>query len=343
MKNIFYAAALALLIFLPAAARAGETELRVGNMGSSIKPAMVVLAHEMGYYKDEGLDVKLMQISNLNEGVTALQLGKLDILPLGVIPSLTYAAKGAELVIYGGTIAEGCQGVTLPENKDKYRDIENFKGKRVAVHRPETGQMIMRAKMREAGLDLEKDVEIIQLDGFQAIIEAVSKGMADIGFVNSGFGLIAEKRGLAIAFNIKEVAPNAVCCRQTASREVFETKRGALVKFQLANLRAYKLMRDDPDTAVAKLMAFSGQPEDYVRYCLYSEVMVITMDPAVNRIKDFYKVMEANGDLPKGYKADISDNVDSGVYREALDEAMKRWPDCEYFKKMDAEFAANNL
>ena len=102
-------------------------------------------------------------------------------------------------------------------------------------------------------------------------------------------------------------------------------------------------MRDAPDTAVAKLTAFSGQPEDYVRYCLYSEVMVITMDPAVNRIKDFYKVMEANGDLPKGYKADISDNVDSGVYREALDEAMKRWPDCEYFKKMDAEFAANNL
>lgn len=343
MKNIFYAAALALLIFLPSSARAGDTELRVGNMGNSIKPAMVVLAHEMGYYKDEGLDVRLMQISNLNEGVTALQLGKLDILPLGVIPSLTYAAKGAELVIYGGTIAEGCQGVTLPENKDKYRDIKNFKGKKVAVHRPETGQMIMRAKMREAGLDLEKDVEIIQLDGFQAIIEAVSKGMADIGFVNSGFGLIAEKRGLAIAFNIKEVAPNAVCCRQTASREVFEKKRGALVKFQIANLRAYKLMRDDPDTAMAKLMAFSGQPEDYVRYCLYSGVMVITMDPAVNRIKDFYKVMEANGDLPKGYKADISDNVDSGVYREALDEAMKRWPDCEYFKKMDAEFAANNL
>ena len=94
MKNIFYAAALALLIFLPAAARAGETELRVGNMGSSIKPAMVVLAHEMGYYKDEGLDVKLMQISNLNEGVTALQLGKLDILPLGVIPIADLRREG---------------------------------------------------------------------------------------------------------------------------------------------------------------------------------------------------------------------------------------------------------
>lgn len=343
MKNIFYAAALAVLILLPVAAMAETAELRVGNMGNSIKPAMVVLAHEMGYYKDEGLNVRIVQISNLNEGVTALQLGKLDILPLGVIPSLTYAAKGAELVIYGGTIAEGCQGVTLPENKDKYNDIRNFKGKKVAVHRPETGQMIMRAKMREAGLVPGKDVEIIQLGGFQAIIEAVSKGMADIGFVNSGFGLIAEKRGLAVAFNIRDVAPNAVCCRQTASREAFETKRDALVKFQTANLRAYKLMRDDPGTAVAKLMDFSGQPEDYVRYCLYSDVMVITMDPAVNRIKDFYKVMEANGDLPKGFKADISDNTDSSVYREALDEALKRWPECRYFREMDAEFAANNL
>ncbi|OUO91347.1 ABC transporter substrate-binding protein [Cloacibacillus sp. An23] len=343
MRNVICALLLAAALLFPAASEAGEAALRVGNMGNSIKPAMVVLAHMMGYYSDEGLDVEIMQISNLNEGVTAVQLGKLDVLPLGIIPSLTYAAKGAELVIYGGTIAEGCQGVTLPENKDKYRDIKNFKGKKIAVHRPETGQMIMRSKMREAGLDLAKDVEIIQLDGFQAIIEAVSKGMADIGFVNSGFGLIAEKRGLAVAFNIRDAAPNAVCCRQTASRETFEKKRAALVKFQIANLRAYKLTRDDPDTAVAKLMEFSGQPEDYVRYCLYSDVMVITMDPAVNRIKEFYKIMEANGDLPKGAKADISDCVDSTVYREALDEMLRRFPDCEYFKKMDAEYAANNL
>ena len=38
--------------------KAAEPEvLKVGNMGTSIKAAMVVLAHEMGYYEEEGLKV----------------------------------------------------------------------------------------------------------------------------------------------------------------------------------------------------------------------------------------------------------------------------------------------
>lgn len=342
-KLLFLTFILAFAAFIQADGALAADKLTVGNTGSSIKPAMVVLAHQMGYYKEEGLDVEIKQISNLNEGITAVQMGKLDILPLGIIPSLTFIAKGADLVIYGGTIAEGGQGVTLPQNRDKYKDMKSFKGKKVGVHRPETGHMIARAKIREAGLDLDKDVEMIRIDGFQSIIEAVSKGIVDIGFVNSGFGLIAEKKGLAIAFNIGDIAPNAVCCRQTTSRAVYDSKRGALVKFQIANLRAYKLMTDDPKTAVRKLMEYSGQPEDYVKYCLYSNVMVITMDPAANRIKEFYEIMDKNGDLPKNPQKDIAKNIDSSIYRAALDEMLKRYPKDPSFKKMNAEYAANNL
>ena len=62
-------------------------DLSVGQMGTGIKAAMVVLAHEMGYYEEEGLNVELTQISNLNDGLTAITLGKLDVLPFGVIPT----------------------------------------------------------------------------------------------------------------------------------------------------------------------------------------------------------------------------------------------------------------
>lgn len=127
------------------------------------------------------------------------------------------------------------------------------------------------------------------------------------------------------------------------SRAVYDSKRGALVKFQIANLRAYKLMTDDPKTAVRKLMEYSGQPEDYVKYCLYSNVMVITMDPAANRIKEFYEIMDKNGDLPKNPQKDIAKNIDSSIYRAALDEMLKRYPKDPSFKKMNAEYAANNL
>lgn len=331
----------ALITSLPASADAKHT-LTVGNTGNSIKPAMVVLAQQMGYYKDEGLEVKIEQISNLNEGITAVQSGKLDILPLGVIPSAVFISKGADLVIFGGTIAEGSQAVTLPQNKDKYKDLKAFKGKKVAFVRPETGHMIMKYLIGKAGVDPRKDAEFISLDGFQSVIEAVSKGAADIGFVNSGFGIIAEKKGLAIAFNVGSLAPNAVCCRQTTSRKALNEKRDAFVKFQTANLRAYKLMKDDRKTTIKALMDYSGQPESYVDYCIYGGVMIQTMDPAKNRIKDFYEIMKYNGDVDPNTKYDIAKAVDTSVYRDALNEMMKRHPNDKTFKTLDKEFAKNN-
>ena len=91
------------------------------------------------------------------------------------------------------------------------------------------------------------------------------------------------------------------------------------------------------------MTAYSGQPEDYVKYCLYANVMVVTLDPAANRIKDFYRVMEKNGDLPDNPKKDISANIDVKIYSEALSEMTRRYPKDKNFQKMKQAFAANNL
>ena len=60
--------------------------------------------------------------------------------------------------------------------------------------------MIMQAKIREAG----------------------------VGFVNSGFGQNARAQGLQVLFPVKEYAPDAVCCRQTALRSSVEANRDAM-------------------------------------------------------------------------------------------------------------------
>ena len=94
------------------------TSLVVGNTGNSIKAAMVVLASEMGYYEEEGLDVSFESIASLNDGLTAIDTGKIDILPLGIIPTVTFVSQGSDFVIFGGTISEGSQAVVTEENKD---------------------------------------------------------------------------------------------------------------------------------------------------------------------------------------------------------------------------------
>ena len=93
-----------------------DYSLRVAQMGTSIKAAMVVLANEMGYYAEEGLDVTFEPINNLNDGITAILGGSLDILPFGVIPTCTFVAQGADLTVIGGTI-DGKTSVSAKENE----------------------------------------------------------------------------------------------------------------------------------------------------------------------------------------------------------------------------------
>lgn len=318
-------------------------DLRVGQTGTSIKAAMVVLAHEMGYYGEEGLNVTLEPVNNLNDGLTAILAGNLDILPLGIIPTCTFVSQGADLTVIGGTIAEGSECVMTPENAGTYikGDLTWFEGKTIACVRPETGHMIMMAKIREAGVDMST-TDWVELDGFQSVVEAVLKGEADVGFVNSGFGQNAKAQGLEVPFLVGEFAPDAVCCRQTALKSNVEQNRDAYVRFEIANLRAMMLMLTDEETTVAKLTAYSGLEEEYVRNCIYDGVMKISMDPATNRVQEFYEVMVANGDIPADSGYDMTDHVDASVYYDALTAVSARYPDFDGWQEMLTAYDVNN-
>lgn len=318
--------------------------LRVGQMGTGIKASMVVLAYEMGYYAEEGLNVTLEPINNLNDGITAIMAGNLDILPFGVIPTCTFVSQGADITVIGGTIAEGSECVMTPENAATYTDgdLTWFAGKTVACVRPETGHMIMMQKIAEAGVDMST-VTFVEIDGFQSVVEAVLKGEADVGFVNSGFGQNAKAQGLEVPFLVGEYAPDAVCCRQTALKSNVEKNRDAYVRFEIANLRAMMLMLTDEDTTVSTLANYSGLEASYVQNCIYDGVMKISMDPAANRVQEFYEVMQANGDIAADSEYDMTDHVDSGIYYDALTAVMERYPDFDGWTAMMKSYEQNNL
>ena len=342
--NSIRAAFCALVILLAAPAPSSATlctadthakpyRLRVGQMGTSIKASMVILAHQLGYYKEEGLDVSLEQIAHLNDGISAITFGKLDILPMGVIPTCSFVAQGAELTVFGGTIAEGSSCVSLPARAEEFSSLEGFRGKTVACVRPETGHMMMKAAIRKAGIPLA-EVRFVELPNFQAVVEAVRKKTADVGFVNSGFELNAQIQGLAVPFPVAKYAPDAPCCRQTASRAAVERDREPYVRFQVANLRAMKTMLEDPSLTVETLAAYSGQNPNYVKYCIYDSAMKISMDPRKSRVVEFYQTMKDNGDIRADTPFRMEDAVDDTIYEEALARLLKRYPGNEHLIRM---------
>ena len=64
-------------------------------------------------------------------------------------------------------------------------------------------------------------------------------------------------------------------------------------------------------------------------------------DPLKKGTLDFWKTMKEIKYLPET-DVDVNQHIDTTIYREALDEVLKRHPDDPIYKEMDAFFKAHN-
>ena len=335
-------------------------ELNAVLLGKDSKIACIIIATQRGYYTDEKLTVNTQVVSGgFPEAMPMLSDGTVDVLPFGSIPTCTYVGQGDDLVIFGGTVTNGSECVTLIENKDNYKTAEDFKGKLIACFRMETGHMVTKSWLRKQGLkisnnaeDVENgnaDVAFILLEGSQAEVAAVENGEVDMCFVNSGYGYVAVKGGkCAIAFQPQELIGHEFpCCRQSTNRAAYEEKKSALVKFEIANIRAMYDIANDKEGVIEDIMKYSGQDEDYVTAITYGlddyvAAMQFEMDPRTNDVKAFYADMIANGDIENDDEELIVEHMDSTIYCTALQTLIDRGENASFYQGLMAKYKTNN-
>ena len=335
-------------------------ELNAVLLGKDSKIACIIIAKQRGYYDDENLVLNTQVVSGgFPEAMPMLSDGTVDVLPFGSIPTCTYVGQGDDLVIFGGTVTNGSECVTLIENKDKYKTAEDFKGKKIACFRMETGHMVMKSWLRQQGLKIGKsaeevddgsaDVAFILLEGMQAEVAAVENGEVDMCFVNSGYGYVATQGGkCAIAFQPQDMIGHEFpCCRQSTNRKAFEEKKSQLVKFEIANLRAMYDIANDKEGVIKDIMEYSGQPEDYVEAITYGNdtyvaAMQFEMDPRTSDVYEFYGDMIANGDIENNDQSVILEHMDTTIYKTALDTLIERGDNKDFYEGLVAKFEKNN-
>lgn len=329
---------------------ADTEDLNIVLLGKDSKIAAIILALKKGYYEEEKLNVATQTVSGgFPEAMPALSNGTADVLPFGSIPSCTYIGQGDDLVIFGGTVADGSECVTLIENKDAYKKPEDFKGKKIGCFRMETGHMITKGWLRQNGIEDGKDVEFILLESSAAEVAAVENGEIDMCFVNSGYGYVATQGGkCAVAFRPNELTGKEFpCCRQTTNRKAFEEKRSALIKFEIANLRALYDIESDHEGTIATIVEYSGQPEEYIENITYGKgdyvaAMKFEMDPYTDDVKAFYGDMIDNGDIDDTNKELIVEHMDSTIYKAALDALIERGENKDFYEKLAADYEKHN-
>lgn len=322
--------------------------IRIGRSSGNIRVAILTLADELGYYEEEGVKVEFVEISDTSAAISAISLNKkdIDVLQAAGAGALSYVAQGTNVQIIGGIASEGGAMISTPENKEYYTDLGNLKGGiTVATTLTDTGGIVVRSLLeKEYGIDTTQEIHYLYLNSAQNIIEAVIKGEAQVGFANSEAAHKYLGMGIDIVYEVGDLIPDYVCCRQLSSQEKVAEKRDAFVRKAVAEIRAYEWYSQEAnhDESVRILAEQSGQDAEYVRAYIYENTKY-TLDPNCKGLQDLFDTLLLGDYIENVTVTDLTDSIDISIYQDALDILIEREPDNAFYQELLAQFERNNL
>lgn len=309
-----------------------ENTIRFATQPGQIRTAINILADKLGYYEEEGVNVEFVNAAG-TEALTAITTGKdVDVLGTGIVPDLTFIANGSDLVVFEGTAAEGGAIIAKPENVETYKELSHYAGVTAAMVRGESSWTVIRTQLKNAGVDPDS-VTLMEVDSEANVAQAVAKGEADVGFLPVEKANTFLDIGVAVVYEVGELEPLYVCCRQVTSSAKLTEKRDAFVKFTIANLRAWKYYEDEnnQDEIVRILAEDSGKEEDYVRNYLFVNRTVLTLDPNQKGVETYYESLKESGYF-ETTDVDVSEHIDTSIYSDALNSLLEREPEDAFYQ-----------
>ncbi len=312
----------------------GIKNLRVGYLPTN-GHALIFIAQEEGFFKEQGLDVELYQFQNSAEGANAIIAKKIDAGGFGP-SSLVYASRGSPVTVFSGLMGEGAGLVALPENAKDFTEISSFVGKNVATVRMSSGDIHFRGAFEAAGYDLKKDVTIHELASPSAVMDAVKSKKVDAGVVWTPYMEMAEEQGLTVVFYTSEKYPKHPCCRVAALTESIETDRDLYIRMEKALIQAYRFAQVNPEGAIDAVHKYVKIDREVLKKAMESPHTYISPDPNLNGIVKTYDLLQTVGYIETD--VDIRNHVDTSIYKQALDELTNQNPDDPVYKQLQADY-----
>ncbi|MBR1604388.1 MAG: ABC transporter substrate-binding protein [Synergistaceae bacterium] len=299
------------------------------------------LAEERGYLKDEGIDVQMVYINNGTDAFSALSSGQVDVISTyGTGGPLIQIVNGQPFTIFGGYMIIGETPVYgLPETE--YKGLESFKGKKIAIMRGGTPDIVLKGILYDAGL-LDQ-VTFVELKKNTDVLQAIMKKEVDFGSTSTGFQVQARQWGLEVKMWPDEVWKLHSCCRMLSKTSWLENNNEALYRLIRAYLRAEEDMQDEMphivDLIVEKLDIAKETAESFV----LSPHMIYDTDPYKNSVFKMWDKMSKFGYLPKDPSIKLEDHMNTAIYLKALESLIKDYPDNAFYKAKLEQFNKNNI
>ena len=155
-------ALLASLLSLPAAH--AQTKLRVGICARTVSMGVgspFAIAMKMGWFKQEGLEVEIVPLPGSTDCVKSVATGQLLITLPSVEPLAIVRPQGIKAKIFYTAYQTNAYGLAVPADSPIQKPAD-LKGKNIGVtNLASAGVVVARAQVAAAGLDPDRDVNIV--------------------------------------------------------------------------------------------------------------------------------------------------------------------------------------
>ncbi|VFR82863.1 periplasmic substrate-binding protein, ABC-type transporter [plant metagenome] len=222
----------------------------------------VYFAEEHGYFKNEGLDVRIDVASSSTNALAAVISRSADFSLHGPEWTAISFGRGAPVKVVGGTLNR--LGVWLTCKSDfRFEGFKSLSGATISTGAmPTTSTSAFLKLIKQAGLDARKDLDILEVPMGNEI-GPLKSGQADCAVLYEPGASQAEAQGYKVvsAFS-REIGPytfSAISTRQDIDPQVAR-------KFVSGIDRALKAIRKDPEAAVASgIKLFPNLDKEVVR------------------------------------------------------------------------------
>lgn len=307
----------------------------------------IMAAHEMNYFYDEGLRTEegSPAYEMIHNSMVPFGLEKLGIAQAMKERSMDIAldvqtrtmffqrSKGADLYIIAGWRN---QHIHTWMAAPGVKSLEDLKGKRVGISDFGSNRHWgISTWLRKAGLDPEKDVEMVRGIFHPNNIEALRTGKVDCVHTQSWQAEELEKEGFNRLIALKDQYPNGRPERIIAATgRILEEKPDMVKSFLKGMIRSYWFMRNQPDNfnyvanLERRLRYQSPDPEErWIKLTCDSperiESMPFPMDGLATGFEDLLREEEATGALDYDVP-DIKDVCAQDLAKEAFNELLEK-------------------
>ena len=303
-------------------ARACCTKVVAAYSNISADDWLAWYAFEKGIFKDNGLDVDLQSINGGAQTSAALLAGSIQIGQFGGAEALSANAGGADLVVVANLAPVypyklyAAKGIT---------SVQGLKGKKVGVSNAGgSSDIATRAALKNAGLDPDKDVNIVAVGSHANRTAALLAGTIDAGVDDPPEDLELVKAGLTPLIDLAGQKLPAANTGVIMQRTYLNANKDAVQGYVDSLLIARVKMKADKAGATAvlgKYFKLDNQTALDAAYDFFmNEVTVPYLYPEVVQFKDAVEILGKGNDKIK--TVDITKMIDRSFVQSAQDRKL---------------------